>query len=168
MPTSKPSFLETFFRRHAGEVQSFVQRRVGIQEAEDVMQDAYVRLLGHPDPGAIRNPRAYLYRVTANLCANRFHREQARQRTFDAEDIDPDKLVSPCPQPDDITEGLVQLEQLVSALDQLPEAWRDAFLLNRLEGLPYPEIARCLGVSPKTAQRYILKAWQHCLKRLGR
>ncbi len=167
MAARKPDLLETVVRRYAGELRSFVQRRVGPQDAEDLLQEAYVRLL-HPDPASIENPRAYLYRVTANLCADRFHREQARRRTIDAEDIDPDTLVSPSPQPDDIAEGLVQLEQLVSALDELPEACRHAFLLNRLEDLPYPEVARCLGVSPKIAQRYILKAWQHCLKRLGR
>lgn len=122
MVTSKPTFLETLFRQNAAEVQCFVQRRVGAQEAEDVMQDAYVRLLRHPNPSAIEDPRAYLYRVMANLCANRFHREEARQRTFEAEGVDPDTRVSPLPQPDEITEGVVQLEQFVSALDELPEA----------------------------------------------
>lgn len=52
-------------------------------------------------------------------------------------------------------------------LVELPELCQHAFVLNKLDGLNYTEVAKSLGISTKTSQRYILKAWQHCLNRLG-
>jgi DNA-directed RNA polymerase specialized sigma24 family protein len=76
----KPDFLETVARQYAGELQSFVQRRVGAQDAEDLLQNAYVRLLQHPDPASIDDPRAFLYRVSANLATDRDRAQAVRAR----------------------------------------------------------------------------------------
>jgi RNA polymerase sigma-70 factor (ECF subfamily) len=49
----------------------------------------------------------------------------------------------------------------------LPEAYQHAFILNKFEGLSYQEVAVSLAISSKSAQRYIIKAWQHLLQHLG-
>jgi RNA polymerase sigma-70 factor (ECF subfamily) len=71
------------------------------------------------------------------------------------------------PEPDTIIDISMLFEQFLSVLAELPELCQHAFVLNKLDGLNHTEVARSLGISTKTAQRYILKAWQRCLKRLG-
>lgn len=56
-----------------------------------------------------------------------------------------------------------RVDQLAAALEELPAACREAFLLNRLDGLTHVEIARRFGVCAKSVQRYIERALRHCL-----
>lgn len=165
MPTRNNRLIDFLFRRHGKELLAFAGQRSGSEVAEDLVQEAYLRLLQHPDPESIENPRAYLFRVTTNLGINHFHHERIRCNGANEPAIDPDTLISSLPGPESATEGALQIEQFLAILDDLPEACRDAFILHKLDGLTYPQVAKALGVSSKTAQRYIEKAWQHCLKR---
>jgi RNA polymerase sigma-70 factor (ECF subfamily) len=49
---------------------------------------------------------------------------------------------------------------------ELPQACRDAFLLNRIEALTHVAIATRLGISTKSVQRYIERALRHCARAL--
>ena len=166
MPTLKRRFLDVLFRCHGKELLAFAGRRSGDDSAEDLVQDAYLRLLEHPEPESIGNPRAYLYKITANLGINDFHRRRIRSGEAGEPPVDPDTLISPQPSPEDATDGAIRCDRFLAVLDDLPEACRDAFILHKLDGLTYPQVAEALGVSPKTAQRYIAKAWQHCVSKL--
>ncbi len=161
MPTNKPSFLETLFRRHAGEVRSFVQRRVGIQEAEDVMQDAYVRLLQHPDPISIENPRAYLYQVSANLATDHDRARAVPARHHTATEA-VEQIASPVPGPDAQTALHERLRHIANAIAQLPETCRSAFVLCRIEGHSYTEVAQRLGISESMVAKHLNRAMRHC------
>lgn len=167
MSICKFEWFEALFRQHGRELLAFAGRRVGKDRAEDVVQEAYLRLLQHPNPEAIANPRAYLHTIAVNLGADYFQRER-RLALHHAEDaVDLDSVACPQPGPEAATAGRLRLAQFERVLDELPELQRHAFILHKLDGLTYPQVAKALGISPKTAQRYILKAWQHCLLRLG-
>jgi RNA polymerase sigma-70 factor (ECF subfamily) len=56
------------------------------------------------------------------------------------------------------------LNSVAAALQELPAQCREAFLLNRLEGLTHSEIAERLGVSTKTVQRHIERALRRCVQ----
>ncbi len=73
-----------------------------------------------------------------------------------AEAVDPQRQV----------ETRDQLDHLVAALEQLPPACREAFLMNRIDGLTHAQIAAKLGISTKSVQRYIERALRHCLQEL--
>ncbi|MGQ0591984.1 MAG: RNA polymerase sigma factor [Gammaproteobacteria bacterium] len=161
MATSKPSFLDTLFRRHAGEVQSFAQRRVGIQDAEDLLQDAYVRLLQHPDPISIENPRAYLYQVSANLATDHDRARAVRARHHRATEA-VEQIASPVPGPDAQTAHHERLRHIANAMAQLPEPCRTAFVWCRIEGYSYTEVARRLGISESMVAKHLDRAMRHC------
>lgn len=166
MPTRKHRLLDFLFRRHGPELLAFAGQRSGSDIAEDLVQEAYLRLLQHDDPDTISNPRAYLYKVTANLGIDHFRRERHLAWPSE-EELDFDALPSPLPGPETSADGSLRFEHFLVVLGELPAMQRDAFILHKLDGLSYPDVAKNLGISPKTAQRYILKAWQHCLHRLG-
>ncbi len=159
--------LDLLFRQHGKELLVFAERHTTGNSAEDLVQEAYLRLLRHPDPISIVNPRAYLYKVISNLGNDLFNYNQVRARHHSDETIDLDTLISSLPEPFTVIDNRLHLEQFLTVLAELPELCQHAFVLNKLDGLNYTEVAKSLGISTKTAQRYIFKAWQHCLKRLG-
>jgi RNA polymerase sigma factor (sigma-70 family) len=64
--------------------------------------------------------------------------------------------------------GAMELRRLQASLAELPPLCRDAFLLNRVEELTHAEIAARLGVSVRTIERYMVKAWEHLRGHFGR
>ncbi len=167
MATSKPSFLETLFRRHAGELRRFAHRRVGRQAAQDLVQEAFVRLAERAPGESIENPRAYLYQAVANLASNHLAKENVRARYTETA-IELDSLHATDPDPQRCADARWRFEDFLSVLEELPELHRHAFILHKLDGLTYTEIAARLGVSKITAQRYVLKVLAHCAERMKR
>lgn len=165
MPINR--LLDTLFRRHGKELLAFAGRQSAGNAAEDIVQEAYLRLLQHPNPSEIENHRAYLFKTAANLSHNQYQYNQVRARHHGEGPQEADTQVSPLPGPEILVDGKLRIELFMTVLAQLPEACQHAFILNKLDGLSYPEVALSLGISAKTAQRYIFKAWQHCLQQLG-
>jgi len=154
--------LQDLYRSHAIELLHFARRRVGTQEAEDVVQDACLHFLQRSSAEPINNPRAYLFRVTANTAIDQLRRSKTRRSHQTDDDIELNSLDGAR---DCGTATLVF--QLHAALAELPEVQRQAFLLNRLEGLTYVEIASRLRLSVRTIDRHILKAIAFLKKQLG-
>jgi RNA polymerase sigma-70 factor (ECF subfamily) len=159
--------FDILFRRHSKELLAFAKRQLSYNVAEDIVQEAYLRLMQHPDLASIQNPRAYLFKTTANLSNNLYDYDQVRLRHHSDEPIDLDTLISPLPGPEVTTNSLQHIEQFLSVLGQLPEVCQHAFILNRFDGLSYQEVAVSLSISSKSSQRYVLKAWQHLIQHLG-
>lgn len=166
MATNKTSLLESLFRRHADELRHLAHRHAGAHAANDLVQEVYLRLLRHANPDGIDNPRAYLQRTAVNPSINCTARERVRAKYTEA-DIDFENVASPAPGPEEIVDSRWRFERFLAVLDDLPQACRDAFVLNKIEGLTHAQIAHGLGVSEKTVQRYILQALEYCETRLG-
>jgi DNA-directed RNA polymerase specialized sigma24 family protein len=62
--------LAGLYEAHAGELHGFARRRAGRQEAEDVVQDAYLHLLQRGTAATLEHPRAYLFCIAANLAVD--------------------------------------------------------------------------------------------------
>jgi len=65
--------------------------------------------------------------------------------------------------PEDQLAHRQELDLLNSALMELPELTRYAFVLHRLEGLSHQEIAKRLGISLRNSERYVSQASRHIL-----
>lgn len=166
MSHRKLHFLELLFRRHGKELVAFAGQRSGGDAAEDLVQEAYLRLLEHPAPESIENARAYLYRVTGNLGADLFRRQQVRERHSADTETDLESIPCPHPLPEITLDARQRLDICLSALDSLPEIYRHAFLLHRIEGLTHAEIGAALNLPRRTVERYCAKALARCLVRL--
>lgn len=162
------SLLDKLFRRHNKELLAFAQRQSSLITAEDIAQEAFLRLLQHPDLASIENPRAYLFKTAANLSKNLYEYDQVRHRYHNDQAIDADSMPSLSSGPDTTLAAQQQLEYFVAILGQLPEIYQHAFVLHKFDALSYPQVGEALGISAKSAQRYILKAWQHLLLNLDK
>ncbi|NIF27277.1 sigma-70 family RNA polymerase sigma factor [Pantoea sp. Tr-811] len=153
--------MEHYYR----ELVSFLCARLGSrQAAEDVAHDAYLRVLERTEGEQIEHPRAFLYRTALNLVVDRHRRHQVRQcEPLEVLDSD-DRWQVP---------GLsheLQLDRRLNlmqrALDELPPACRESFLLRKIEGMSHPQIAQALGISRSLVEKHIVNAMKHCRIRM--
>jgi RNA polymerase sigma factor (sigma-70 family) len=152
--------LAGLYQAHATELHGFARRRVGRQEAEDVVQDAYLHLLQRGTAATLEQPRAYLFRIAANLAVDFARRAKIRLRHA-GEVFELDTNVAASPNPEAATGASMELARLQACLSKLPPLCRNAFLLNRIEGLTHAEVAGRLGVSVRTIDRLMARAWDH-------
>lgn len=165
MPTSVKRKLHVLYENHASELNAFARQRVGHDDSRDVVHDAYLRLMNYADDAVIENPRAYLYRVTANVANDHGARTKARN-DWTEPDVDPDSLYSVAPGPEAAASTRNALQRCLAALEELPEIYRHVFLLHRVDGLSQGEVAAAIGIPKRTVERYIAKALAHCLERV--
>ena len=162
MSKSKNDLLNGLFCLHYKELLIFSGGRANDLVAEDLVQETYLRLLQHPDLTSINNPRAYLYKVAANVSFDHHRKETVRGRYTETDEREPDSLVSPLPGPEALMEGEILLRHCLEALKTLPEVYSHVFLLNRIDGLTHSEIADALQLPHRTVERYCAKALALC------
>lgn len=136
-------------------------------QAEDVVQDAFLRLM--PREGAralsIEQPAAYAYRVVRNLALDLVRsrtREQAHHRS-PPQWLLPAELEDPA---DSCQHGMT-LERLARALDAMPVASRRALEMHRFGGYTLTQIAGQLGVSVTSAHRLLHDALVRLARVMG-
>lgn len=134
------------------------------EDAEDVLQDTYARLLGAEQlERAPARARAYLFRTATNLAYDRFRHAKVRGRQDDAA---LETLVSAEPAPEQIVAFDQGLELVKRAILEMPARCRRVFLLRATHRMGYAEIAERLGVSKRTVEREMKRALELCQKRL--
>jgi len=136
-------------------VRDRIRRATGRDDAEDLLQSAAVRLL-EPGRGDIRNPEAYLVTAARNLGWDTGRQEQREANA--PLGLSTADMACPQPSPFDVYESRRRLEHLEAGCRMLPERTRSIFLLHRLDGLSYSDIAKRLGVSVSAVEKHISHA----------
>lgn len=141
--------LQTLFRLHAPTlVRSLRRRGASAETAEDLTQDAFLRLLGAapPDQGPGGDARAYLLQTSRNLLIDHRRREgRAPLEAAEAEAMA--EAPDPAPSVERRLDDRRRLARVEAALAGLPPKMRQAFELHRVEGLTLAETARRMGLS---------------------
>lgn len=162
--SSHAQALSQLIEAHNRALHAFLLMRVrDEQEAREIAQEAYVRLLQLHEPGAVSFMRAYLFKTAANIAINRAKQRQARGRIdrMDVEEEPVDQLT-----PDRWVLAAEELEILKQALFELPPKCRRAFVLHRFQEWDQEQIARELGVQPRMVRHYLLQAGLYCRLRV--
>jgi len=134
------------------------------QDAAELAEEAYLRLLRVKRPDLVRHPQAYLFRIARNLV----HEMYAGRRAHNDAGVDPDLLESEDPSPYDLAVLANQREAVERAMKELPPKCQAALLLRWREGLTQQEIAERMGLSRQMVQKYLAAGIAHCRKRLRR
>lgn len=163
MPATHPHSLHSLYQAHHGWLHQWLRRRLGCSDtAADLAQDTFLRLLTRDEPLApLREPRAYLTRIAQGLMANHWRRQDIERAYLDALAAAP---AATALSPEEHHLILETLQRIDALLRGLPGKVRQAFLLSRLDGVRYSEIAMTLGVSERMVKKYIAQAMLHCLR----
>ncbi|KRB83132.1 hypothetical protein ASE00_12860 [Sphingomonas sp. Root710] len=154
--------VDALFRRHAGWLQRTLRHRFGAaaDEAEDLVQEAYLRIARYAEAGRDHHPRALLLAIARNLLRDTRRSAAHRHRWTPAwRAVEPGELL---PVEPDQAEQLL-LKQVILGM---PPAYRDVFILSRFTPMSYADIARHYGLSIKTVEWRMRKALEHCAAQL--
>ncbi len=135
--------------------------------AEDVVQDAWVKLTEAPPDAELRQPASYLFRLVRNLAIDRARRLALEIRHGAAEDV-PQEAPSGVPSPEQAAIHQDLVRDLERVLADLPDRTRLVFEMHRVGGYSVDEVARALDVSPSFVYRLLREATTHCARRLQR
>lgn len=144
------------FESHRALLFSIAYRMLGsVAEAEDVVQDVYLRVAGTAD---IRDPKAFLVTATTRLSIDRLRSARLRRETYVGPWL-PEPLLG---EVDDPAEGAERKESLSLAflvlLESLTPAERAAFLLRDVFGFAYGEIAGAIDKTEAATRQLVHRA----------
>ncbi|MBV8686393.1 MAG: sigma-70 family RNA polymerase sigma factor [Alphaproteobacteria bacterium] len=136
-------------------------RRVAPDEAEDLLQELYVKL-SLKATGPVLDARAYLYRTLDNMIVDRRRadlRRGAREEAWAGADLT-DGSVADEPTPERIVSARRQLGAVEKALSALPERTLLVFRRFRLDGATQRDIAAELGISISAVEKHLQRAYK--------
>lgn len=147
-------FNETFLRV-APKLRNFLLYRCGdAEQAADLVQEAFLRLWKNCGKVLPAKASGWLFRVGENLFFKQVERAKvARKYVWQQEG-----LTSSVASPQEEMEEAEFRQQLEATLAELPDGAREVFLLNRIDGLKYREIAELLGISQKAVEKRMHRA----------
>lgn len=126
-------------------------------DAEDIAQEVFLRLLRYPDSVVARNPAGYLFTIGNNLAYE--WRSLKRNRVAnDSEWLD-ELVLDSDHEPQNVFEAEQRDKEIQRALDLLPPRCCTVVLLHAKEGMTYSQIAKHLGLSDRTVLREMTRAY---------
>lgn len=127
----------------------------GSSDAEDLLHSAYIRLEQYRAQHTVENQSAFLVRTAANIAID-IHRHEKLWAPGDISRVveRPDDA----PLQDEVLEGRARLVRVKEGLSRLTPRTREVFLMHRLHGMKYREIAVHFGISQSAVEKHIAKA----------
>jgi RNA polymerase sigma factor (sigma-70 family) len=153
------------FERYYRELQNFLARKVNDRDtASDLAQESYARVLALQQSGeVIGDPRALLYRIARNLVVDRIRHDAVRDHlSLDVLDEDESPQAPERSQPEAHYAGLQYVQTMLQAIEGLPPRCREAFILNRFDGLSHQAIADRMGISRNMVAQHIMRGILVC------
>ena len=158
--------------RFSAPLLSYFRRRVRDRaQAEDLVQDALLRVIRAAEFEVIEHPESYVFKVAANLLRDSRrhavrHPTVTRATVTADEEGDVETLVDER-SPERVLAGETSLAQVLQALTELNELTRNVFVLFRLEHMKQKDIAALYGIAQSTVEKHVMRAVLHLAKRCG-
>ena len=157
--------ISALYKLHRKELVNHLLRIVKCPEtAEDLVQESYMILARAADDVVVDHPRGFLYRTAGNLALDHLRHSKVVERHVQTE-LQADEIHHPSVEQE---VSRVQWQGMLrQVIDELPPRCRDVFVLHKLHGMSYREVARRLEISESAVEKHIIKGLMHCRKRLG-
>ena len=162
------------FLLHREKLRRFLAARLGnSSDAEDVLQEIFMRLSRAEITDEVKDPAAYLFRMALNVSRD-YRRERARARLREATWADlqytmkAGSAVLEEPLADAGLASRQLLAQVCRALEELSPQCQRVFRMHKFQGLSHREVAAELGISRRTVEKHMHTALCHLLKRVER
>ena len=161
-PAAPFTSFDAFYRAQHDRIFHFFRRKVGREDAPDLVQEAFTCVLRSGSFERLDNPQGYLTRTAQNLLI-----DLARKRKRNTCTICPLDEARDAPLPPHQEWGIQALELRAAyrrALLALPRRTRRIFLMNRCKGMTYRQIAEHFGVGVNCIEYHLMRALG-CLRR---
>lgn len=166
-PAAKPQkrSLDELFKLQHGPLVRFVNSRIKDHaEAEEIVQEAFIRFQKKYVENEPAAPEALLVRICSNLVIDKVREKNARAAREDTwgklhtagadnalsttESVDPARAL----------DAKQQVEAVMEILGKLPEKTRQIFMLHRFEGLSHAEVSAQTGIPKSTIEKHMIRA----------
>lgn len=159
--------IQALFQNHNEELVRYLTSRLkSHDEAVEVAQEAYVRLLRLDDTSTIGFLRAFLFRTATNIAIDRIRRKGLAQAYVDQEappqvnemfGFTPERSIA----------AKQSLERVLECVSALPEKCRFAFVEYKFRNRSYDDIAAEMGLTSSMVRKYVLRALVHCADKMA-
>ncbi|MHC1703732.1 MAG: RNA polymerase sigma factor [Tenuifilaceae bacterium] len=148
------SWFRSIFDQHYESIRSFAYYKTGdVDLADDIVQEVFIKLWTNRESVKDETVKALLYTIATNTIKNHY-KHQKVVYNFQKQEVSNETS-------DEADSQLLQDElnkRLQDALAAVPEKAREVFLMNRIEGLTYVDIAERLGLSVKAIEKRMSEA----------
>jgi RNA polymerase sigma-70 factor (ECF subfamily) len=144
--------FERLYRRHVDKIHSLARRMMGLDEADEVTQDVFVR--AWEKLGSFRGEAAFgtwLHRLAINVILGRRKQLGIRRERF----VEGEGAIGRLSSNPKLAETAIDFE---TAMEQLPEGAQQVFVLHDVEGYKHNEIAKLMGISSGTSKSQLHRA----------
>lgn len=151
--------LAEVFRNHNAALVRFVAVRIGsTEDAKEIVQEAYARVLALDRPGAISLLAGYLWRIAVNLVIDRRREQALRERSYRSVALLAESREFSAESTSEARERLAVVER---AIGELPPRCLEAFVLHVMNGLNLEEVGREMRISGRVARKHLARALEH-------
>lgn len=152
--TCEEQTFKSLFMQHLGGLQRFLYYKTGDTSiAEDMAQEAFVRLWKNCAKVSVEKAKSYLFTT-----ANRLFLDHAKHEKVVLKFQQQNRVKTTTEHPEFLLEEQEFKQKLETAISSLTDAQREVFLMNRIDRLKYREIAEQLGISQKAVEKRMHKA----------
>ncbi|WP_262692826.1 RNA polymerase sigma factor [Kordiimonas aestuarii] len=158
------TFDELFQKRRAALVR-FVDSKIHNQaEAEEIVQEVFIKFRAAYDPAQVAAPEALLARIASNLVIDRVRGARARATREEnwgkihIEGADECSAKDASLDPARALAAKQDVQAALQVLEALPSKTRQIFLLHRFEGLSHAEVAARTGIPKSTIEKHMIRA----------
>ncbi len=152
--TEELSWFRSIFDQYYESIRSFAYYKTGdVDLADDIVQEVFLKIWTNRNEVKDDTVKSLLYTIASNIIKNHFKHQKVIYNF--------QKTDQPNEYSDDTDSNLRQEElnrSLQDALAEIPEKSREVFLMNRIEGLTYADIADRLGLSVKAIEKRMSEA----------
>ncbi len=131
------------------------------QEIEDVVQEAFVKVIEAQQKREILHPKSYIYQTVKNLSLKRLDTSDYRL-TDTVGDILPESVLLESATLEDQFESQQRFELFCQAVRQLPVKCQRVYIMRRVYGYSQKQIAEKMGITVKTVEAHLSKAIMRC------
>jgi RNA polymerase sigma-70 factor (family 1) len=159
----RESVFQKVYKDLNKEVWRFIYYKCGDSaQADDLVQEAFIKLWNNCAKTPIGKAKSFLYTITMNAFLNQIAHKNV---VLNHAKLQPTKIDNESPE--HILQQKEFYEKIQTAIANLTEGQRTAFLLNRIDGKKYTEIAELLNISVKAVEKRMSLALRTLRKEIG-
>lgn len=171
-PQSNPSahhpcdVVDDIYRNHHQWLFSWLGKKLGcVSDAQDIGHDTFLKLISSQQINSLKEPRAYLLVIASRLLMNRYRRKKVEKEALQHISLIIENTNKRSPERIAVCNDLLRRVVLL-LLEELPARPRQAFIMAKIDGMTYAQIARQLNVSQSSVKQYLAKVLIHCHQRM--